>query len=87
MRNELASIAGKPRIIPLFESVVGNGNNATYTIVGFAGVRVMDVKLTGKMSGKRVIVQPARVQVYGGIPASDGTKTSYYLYSPVWLVR
>ena len=87
MKDELASIRGQPRIIPLFDSVSGNGNNATYTIVGFAGVRVMDVKLTGKMSGKRVIVQPARVQVYGGIPASGSTPISNFIYSPVRLVR
>jgi len=86
MKDELASIRGQPQIIPLFDSVTSPGNNAMYTIVGFAGVRVMDVKLTGKMSGERVIIQPARVQVYGGIPASDGTQTSYFLYSPVWLV-
>ncbi|MCG2684465.1 MAG: pilus assembly protein TadG-related protein [Planctomycetales bacterium] len=89
MKNALASIRGKPRIIPLFSSVSGNGNNATYTIVGFAGVRVMDVKLTGQMSGKRVIIQPARVQVYGGIPASDDSRTSDFIYShsPVRLVH
>ncbi|MCD4727083.1 MAG: hypothetical protein K8R46_05455, partial [Pirellulales bacterium] len=87
MKNELASIRGKPRIIPLFDSVTGNGNNATYTIVGFAGVRVMDVKLTGRMRNKRVIVQPARVQVYGGTPAPDGPPISDYIYSPVRLVQ
>ncbi len=87
MKDELASIRGQPRIIPLFDSVSGNGNNATYTIVGFAGVRVIDVRLTGKMSGKRVIVQPARVQVYGGIPASGSTPISNFIYSPVRLVR
>ncbi|MBN1393883.1 MAG: hypothetical protein JW959_02545 [Pirellulales bacterium] len=87
MKSELASIRGQPRIVPLFDSVSGPGNRAMYKIVGFAGVRVMEVKLTGNMSGKRVIVQPARVQIYGGIPAPGGTTASYYLYSPVWLVR
>jgi len=87
MKDELASIAGQPRIIPLFSNVSGPGNNAQYTITGFAGIRILDVKLTGKMSSKRVIVQPARVQLYGGIPASDDTPTSYFIYSPVWLVR
>lgn len=87
MKKELASIKGEPRTILLFDSVTGNGNNATYNIVGFAGIRVLDVKLTGRMSNKRVIIQPARVQVYGGIPAPDGTPSSYYMYSPVWLVR
>ncbi len=87
MKDELASIRGEPRIIPLYDSVSGNGNNATYTIVGFAGVRVLYVKLTGRMSSKRVIIQPARVQVYGGTPASGDTPISDYIYSPVRLVQ
>src|SRR5262245_37132334 len=32
VKDELASIIGKPRIIPVFETVSGNGNNANYTI-------------------------------------------------------
>ena len=87
MKDELASIRGEPRIIPLFDSVSGNGDNATYTLVGFAGVRVLDVKLTGKMSSKRVIIQPARVQIYGGIPASGDSPISDFIYSPVRLVH
>jgi hypothetical protein len=86
VKDELASIKGEPRIIPIFECVVGPGNNAQYTIVQFVGVRIMDVRLTGSMSSKRVIVQPARVLARGGIPRSD-TQSSYYVYSPVWLVR
>ena len=85
IKDELESIKGQPRIVPLFTEVTGNGNNAQYTIVHFAGVRVMDVKLTGDMSGKRVIVQPAKCVTKGAI-ASTG-QTSDYVYSPVWLVR
>jgi hypothetical protein len=86
VKDELASIIGKPRIIPLFDSVSGPGNNATYTIVGFAGVRVTAVKLTGSMSSKYVMIQPAAVNAVGGIPGA-GTQTSYYMYSDPWLVR
>jgi Flp pilus assembly protein TadG len=86
VKDELASIAGKPRIIPIFEDVSGPGNNATYTIVAFSGVRIMEVVLTGKMSSKRVIIQPAYVNAKGGIPGS-GPPTSYYTYSKPWLVR
>ena len=46
----------------------------------------MNVKLTGKMSGKRVIVQPANI-VSKGMIAKPGTTTSYNVFSPVWLVR
>ena len=47
VKDELASIIGQPRIIPIFSSVVGPGNNADYTIVKFVGVRILAVKLTG----------------------------------------
>jgi Flp pilus assembly protein TadG len=86
VKDELASIIGEPRIIPIFSQVVGPGNNATYTIVKFVGVRVLDVKLTGSMSSKRVTIQPANVMVKGAI-AADNSGTSQFVYSPVWLVR
>jgi hypothetical protein len=86
VKDDLASIIGETRVIPLFESVAGNGNNAQYTIVRWVGVRVLDVGLTGKMSSKRLIVQPANVVIRGGIPA-EGTQKSEYVYSPAWLVR
>jgi len=86
VKDELASIKGQPRVIPIFRTVIGPGNNATYTIVKFVGVRILDVKLTGSMSSKKVIIQPARVVIKGGVPATTAG-TSYCVYSPVWLVR
>lgn len=86
VKDELASIIGLPRIIPVFSSVSGPGNNATYTIVKFVGVRITNVKLTGSMSSKQVIIQPAVCKAKGGIPSS-GASTSSFVYSPVWIVR
>jgi len=86
VKDELASIIGEPKIIPIFSEVNGPGNNAQYTIVAFAGVRILEVKLTGKMSSKRVMIQPAIIKTLGGIPGSGG-QTSQFVYSPVWLVR
>lgn len=85
VKDELASIIGKPRIIPIFSQVTGPGNNATYTIVKFVGVRIMEVKLTGSMSSKKVIIQPANVIAKGAIPGTSGNST--FVYSPVRLVR
>ena len=65
--------------------IVDPGDNAHYTIVRFAGVRIMDVKLTGNPSKKRVTVQPAPVITKGAIPSDD--QTSSFVFSPVWLVR
>jgi hypothetical protein len=84
MKDELASIKGQPRTILIFREVTGNGNNAVYTIVGFAGICIMDVKLTG--NPKRVTIQPAITFNEGGIPSTDET-TSYFVYSRVWLAR
>ena len=86
VKDELDAIRGQPRVIPIFSQVTGPGNNAQYTIVKFAGVRIMEVKLTGKQSSKRVIIQPANVVAEGGIPG-NGTSQSYFMYSPAWLVR
>jgi hypothetical protein len=85
VKDELASIKGKPRLIPIFSTVMGPGNNAQFTIVHWAGIRIMDVKLTGSMSSKRVIVQPCHMVVQGAIPS--GVNTSSYVYTPVVLVK
>jgi hypothetical protein len=86
VKDELASIIGKKRIVPIFQSVVGPGNNATYTIVQFAGIRIMEVRLTGAASSKRVMIQPANCVAHGAIPSS-AANTSSFVYSPVWLLR
>ena len=65
IKDDLAAIIGQPRAIPVFRSVSGPGNNATYQICKFVGIRILYVKLTGSPSQKTVIVQPA--------PVFDGT--------------
>jgi Flp pilus assembly protein TadG len=61
IKDELESIKGQPRAIPIFSAVSQPGNNAMYTIVKFVGVRIMFVQLTGKPTSKRVIIQPAPI--------------------------
>jgi hypothetical protein len=85
VKDELASICGQVRAIPLFASVQGPGNNAQYKIVHWAGVRVMAVKLTGSMKGKHVTIQPAPLVMEGVVPGED--ETSDYVYSPVVLIK
>lgn len=58
IKDELEAIKGQPRAIPIFSHVSGPGNNANYTIVKFVGIRILYVKLTGKPSGKKVVIQP-----------------------------
>jgi len=87
VKDELQSIIGQKRIIPIFSSVSENGNNANYKIVKWVGVRILDVKLTGKMSGKKLIVQPAPMLINYGVTASAGSESSDFVYSPVVLAR
>jgi hypothetical protein len=55
-KDDWAAIIGLNRIIPLYDTVSGNGNNTSYHIVGFAGVRIVAADLQG--NPKRVWVQP-----------------------------
>jgi hypothetical protein len=82
--KELANVIGKPRIIMLYTTVSGNGNNAYFTIVKFVGIRIVEVKLTG--NPKRILVQPAVVFSKSVIP-NDGDDASDDVYSPVILVK
>ena len=91
-KSALASIIGQTRIIPIFASMTGNGANATYDIVQFVGVRILDVDLTGSMSSKHLTVQPAWFYARGAIAAGGsggnaGSQYTYGVYSPVWLVK
>lgn len=87
IKDELATLIGKVRVIPIYTSVNGNGNNAMFTIVRFEGVRILDVKLTGKKDDKRVIVQPARVIARGAKVDFTGSHTSTHVFTPVMLVE
>lgn len=87
VKDELASIIGQPRIIPIFSSVSGNGNNAQYTIVKWVGVRILKVKLTGAMSSKQVIIQPAPIIARNAVFSEANTLLSEYVYSPVLLAH
>jgi Flp pilus assembly protein TadG len=86
IKSDLEAIIGEPRTILLFNTVTGNGNNSMYTIVGFAGIRVLNVKLTGSMSSKEVIIQPAYV-VDDSAMTGPGSGSSYFVMKPVFLSR
>ena len=83
---QLASVIGRPSIIPIFDNVAGNGNNADCTIVKFAGVRIVEVDMSGSASSKRVMIQPAWITTDKGIEGGD-SQTSDFIYSKVLLVR
>jgi hypothetical protein len=59
IETSLKEAIGTVSAMPLFTSVSGPGNNATYVISRFVGVRLMDVRLTGNPNKRHVTVQPA----------------------------
>ena len=86
IKDDLAAIIGKPRAIPLFNQVTGPGNNSKFTIVGFAGIRIVSVKLTGSQDSRKVMIQPAFV-VDDSVITTTGSGSSYFVYAPLRLVR
>ncbi len=86
IKDDLDAIIGQTRTIPLYSAVSGNGNNAVYTVVGFAGVRIMAVKLTGSVSSKYVLAQSA-IAVDRTTVTTGGSGKSYNVYHPLRLTR
>ena len=84
--DELKTIIGVPRVVPLYDQVTGVGNNVIFRIVGFGGIRVMEVKLHGPMWKKRVVIQPSFVIDDTAI-VGPGSGPSFFVYKPVQLVR
>jgi Flp pilus assembly protein TadG len=87
VKEELHLKVGEKRIIPIFSDVVNPGENATYRITQWLGIRIMEVKLTGPYHKKRLMIQPANVCQVGALPAPPGVPASNYVYSPVWLMK
>jgi len=85
VQDELEQIKGEPRILPLFRTVSSSDHKATYTIVRFVGVRVMEVQLRGPSRAKRVIVQPAAIAVPGAISTTEPGMSSL-VFTPAHLV-
>ena len=83
MEAPLADIIGQSRTILLYESVSGGGDQAEFIINGFAGIRVLDFRLTG--NNKYLIVQPSTVSDPSAISGDNGS--SYFVGPPVHLVR
>jgi hypothetical protein len=84
MKDALEFILGDERIIPLYDKISGNGNGLTFRIVGFAGIRIVDVNLTG--NHKRVIIQPTYVWDPTAV-TTPGVGSSYFVGKPVHLSR
>lgn len=80
IKADLDAIKGQPRLIPIFSAVSGPGNNATYTVVKFVGIRICFVQLTG--SNKRVIVQPCPFVSHCVVPGPATFAVDSYFAPP-----
>ncbi|MEE9293915.1 MAG: pilus assembly protein TadG-related protein [Phycisphaerae bacterium] len=84
-KDDLESIIGQARVVLLFDNVEGPGNNAVFTIVGFAGIRIVNVNLTGPPASREVRIQPAHVIDPTALTGSED-ENSYFVYQPVQLI-
>ena len=60
IQSALTSQIGNTKVIGIYDTVTGNGNNTTYRVIGFAAVRIMAVNFQG--NPKYVVVQPALIK-------------------------
>jgi Flp pilus assembly protein TadG len=74
VKDDLAAIIGRAITIPIYDVTGGNGNNAWYRVIKFAGVRILDVNFSG--TPKYVIVQPALVNDANAIAGESQPWTS-----------
>lgn len=86
-KSALSSIIGQPRIIPIFTQVLGDGDNAVYTIVRFEGIRILGVKLTGPLHKKHLTIQPCPMVGRLAKYRETNVTESDFLYTPVMLVE
>ncbi len=87
LKSPLSAIKGLPRAIPLFTQVTNPGNNATYTITRFVGIRVVEVDFSGSSSKKAVIVQPAPFMDTEVVTDPNATITTDSIFGPPTLIQ
>jgi Flp pilus assembly protein TadG len=68
IKSSLTAIIGDPVTIPIYDLTGGNGSNAWYRVIAFAGMRIMAVNFQG--NPKYVIIQPAFVKDPTAIPGT-----------------
>lgn len=85
VKDDWNAIIGQNKIIPLYDTLSGNGNNAQYHIVGLAGVRIVAADLQG--NPKRVWVQPTSFYSSKVIPSTSSDSSEMVgVYGPPRLV-
>jgi hypothetical protein len=85
VKDSFQKIAGQSRIIPLYDVVISPGNTATYHIVNYAVVTIVQVDFTG--NPKKLWVQPALLMTNKAVAATDlNVVTTWGIFTPPRLV-
>jgi len=81
IQKAVNDIKGEPRIIPLHRNYKGSGDNLQYEVVRFAGVKVVNVKMTGALQYRHIDVSPDQVITEHGMihPDASGSNLVYSL--------
>lgn len=77
MESAVKGVIGQPRILSLYSTVSGTGNNTFYQIVGFTPITIVDVNLHG--GTKYIKIQP---RVVGAGNLIDGTHRLSFSITP-----
>jgi Flp pilus assembly protein TadG len=85
-KSAVTSIIGQARILPLYISVSGNGANCQYTIVGFAGVTVLECVLTGSLPSNHITIQPCWC-IDPNAEGGGASSASAFVVKPLALTR
>ena len=85
--GDLNAVIGQPRAVPLYSSYGGSGSGGTYTIVGFAGVTI--VNASGSGSHMDIVFQPTVLIDSTATFNTTTTSVTEFVYPqvPVVLVR
>jgi Flp pilus assembly protein TadG len=75
MKDAVEAIHGTGRIVPIYDSVTGSGNNAEFRIVGWGGVVIVGSRFDG---AKRTHITMRKSTIYDGalVPAGDLSSTN-----------
>ncbi|HKB01138.1 MAG TPA: Tad domain-containing protein [Gemmataceae bacterium] len=85
VKQKFEQIAGSSRIVPLYDVVINPGDNASYHVVSYAVVTIVQVDFTG--NPKKLWVQPALLETNKATPASDlNGQATWGIYTPPKLV-
>ncbi|MFH1738941.1 MAG: pilus assembly protein TadG-related protein [bacterium] len=81
IQSAVNDIKGEPRLIPLHRNYYGSGNNMMYEVVRFAGVRVVNVVMTGALEYRHIDVRPCQIITPDAVvnPSAPGSNLVYTL--------